>query len=113
MPTTPNSDYIFVQVTAGSEEEAWRIAEHLVERKLVACAQMLPIRSCYTWQGEVTRDNEQLLFLKTRRDAYQALEAAVRALHSYEVPEILVTPILAGLPAYLRWMDEVVDPEPS
>jgi periplasmic divalent cation tolerance protein len=105
-----NSDIsaIFVQVTAGSAEEAWTIARALVERKLAACAQVFPIRSCYEWQGEIQEDNEAMIFVKSRLDLYAELEAYVKELHSYDVPEILALPVVAGSEAYLRWIDEVV-----
>ncbi len=100
--------YIFVQVTAGDVDQAWAIARALVERKLAACAQVFPIRSCYEWEGQIVEDNEALIFIKSRREAYDRLEACVKELHRYEVPEILAVPIVAGSEKYLRWIDSVV-----
>jgi periplasmic divalent cation tolerance protein len=105
-----NSDMsaVFVQVTAGSAEEAWTIARALVERKLAACAQVFPIRSCYEWQGEIQDDSEVMIFVKSRLDLYSEIEACVKELHSYDVPEILALPVVAGSEGYLRWIDDVV-----
>jgi periplasmic divalent cation tolerance protein len=100
--------YLFVQVTARDADEAWTIARTIVERKLAAAAQVFPIRSCYWWQGELTEDNEYLIFMKTRAEAYEALEACVRELHSYQVPAIFALPIVAGSESYLHWIDAVV-----
>jgi periplasmic divalent cation tolerance protein len=100
--------YIFVQVTAGDADQAWAIAKALVERKLAACVQVFPIRSCYEWEGKIVEGNEVLVFIKSRREAYDRLEACVKELHSYEVPEILALPILRGSEKYLEWIDSVV-----
>ncbi len=100
--------YIIVQVSAGSQEEATTIASAAVERQLAACAQCFPIRSIYTWEGKVEVDDEHLLLLKTRRDAYSALEACIKEHHSYDVPEIMAVPVVAGIDSYLAWIDEVV-----
>jgi periplasmic divalent cation tolerance protein len=108
--------HIVVQVTAGSNEEAWTIARTVVERKLAACAQVVPIRSIYRWRGAVEESDEVILFIKTRRDRYDALEACIKELHSYEVPEILALSVVAGSRDYLEWIDEVIaseDAEPG
>jgi periplasmic divalent cation tolerance protein len=103
---------IFVQVTAADTREAWTIARAVVERKLAACAQVFPIRSCYEWEGQIEESEEVMIFIKTRRDRYEALEACIKELHSYDVPEILALPILAGSHPYLHWIDEVVGASP-
>ena len=98
----------FVQVltTAGSEEEAGRIAELLVERKLAACVQVIgPIVSRYRWQGAVEEGREWQCLAKTTRAAYEAVEAAIREAHSYDEPEIIATPIVAGSAGYLAWIE--------
>ncbi|MGN6664524.1 MAG: divalent-cation tolerance protein CutA [Solirubrobacterales bacterium] len=103
------ADCIQVLTTAGSEEEAGRIASLLVERRLAACVQVAgPVTSRYRWQGEVEEEREWQCMAKTTRAAYAAVEAAIRELHSYEEPEIIATPILAGSPGYLAWIDENV-----
>lgn len=102
-------DYFQVLTTAGSEEEAGRIASLLVERRLAACVQVLgPIVSRYRWQGEIEEEREWQCLAKTTGDAYEAVEAAIHEVHSYDEPEIVATPIVAGSPGYLAWIDENV-----
>lgn len=107
----------FLQVTASipSQNEAARIATALVEQRLAACVQMLgPVHSTYRWQGAVERAEEWLCVIKTTRASYPAIEAAVRALHSYECPEIIATPITHGSEAYLSWLaDQMRPPSPD
>jgi periplasmic divalent cation tolerance protein len=99
-----------VQTTAGSEEEAERIAAALVERRLAACVQTIgPIASRYRWQGEVEQAQEWLCLAKTEASRYPELEAAIRELHSYEEPEIVATPIVAGSAGYLDWLTQNLD----
>jgi len=98
-------------VTAASREEARRIGDAVVEERLAACANIIgPVASTYWWKGKVARDLEVLLILKTRRDLVAKLASRVRALHSYEVPEVIALPILGGNSAYLEWIDESVRP---
>lgn len=104
----PDLPQIVVQVTAGSPAEAWTIARTVVARKLAACAQIFPIRSCYEWQGKIEESDEVMLFIKTRQDRYAELEACIKDLHSYDVPEILVLPIVTGSQPYLAWIDAIV-----
>jgi periplasmic divalent cation tolerance protein len=81
------------------------IARHLVSARLAACVNILPpCRSIYRWQESVETAAEVPLLIKTRRDCYPALEAAIHDLHPYEVPEIVALPIEKGLPAYLEWI---------
>ena len=92
-------------MTAGSEAEANRIAELLVDQKLAACVQILPeIRSVYVWQGKVQREREVLLLAKCTRGNFAELERQVREIHSYETPEIIALPITAGSEPYLKWL---------
>jgi periplasmic divalent cation tolerance protein len=103
------SEYLQVMTTAGSEEEAGRIASLLVERRLAACVQVVgPVTSRYRWQGAIEEEREWQCLAKTTRTAYEAVEAAIREVHSYDEPEILATPIFAGSPGYLAWIDENV-----
>lgn len=98
-------------VTASSRDEARRIGDAVVEERLAACANILgPIASTYWWKGKVARDLEVLLILKTRRDLVAKLTSRVRALHSYEVPEVIALAVIGGNPAYLAWIDESVRP---
>jgi periplasmic divalent cation tolerance protein len=92
--------------TVGSEAEASRIARSLVERRLAACVNVVAgVNSTYRWQGAVRTDAEWLLVVKTRRDRFDEVRAAIRELHSYEVPEIVMLDIADGDAAYLAWID--------
>ena len=99
------SEFIQVTTTAPSREEADRIAQTLVERRLAACVQIAgPVESHYRWKGALERSTEWLCLIKTRRANYAAVEAAIRANHSYEVPEIIACPIETGSASYLDWL---------
>lgn len=103
-------EFVQVLTTAGSEEEAGRIAAVLVERRLAACVQVVgPVVSRYRWQGEVEEAREWQCLAKTTRAAYEALEAAIRGVHSYDEPEIIATPIVAGSAGYLAWIADNVE----
>jgi periplasmic divalent cation tolerance protein len=105
------ADHLQVQTTAGSVEEAERIAAALVERRLAACVQTIgPIASRYRWRGEVEAAEEWLLLAKTAAARYGDVEAAIRELHSYEEPEIVAVPIVAGSSGYLAWLGQSVEP---
>lgn len=103
------STHIFVVTTFSTRDEAEAAAADLVDRRLVACAQVAgPVLSVYRWQGETERNDEYTLTLKTRADRYPAVEAALYELHSYDVPEIVALPLVAGHADYLKWIDENV-----
>jgi periplasmic divalent cation tolerance protein len=106
------SEAIIVFMTAGSGEEAARLADMLVGSNLAACVQILPeIESVYRWEGKVERQAETLLLAKTCQSKFDDLEREVRALHSYDVPEIIAVKVTAGSNAYLRWLrDSVIPP---
>lgn len=93
-----------VLVTAGSRSEAETIAKTLVEAKLAACVTLLPVHSIYRWQGNLEQADEWQLMIKTDLAQFAALEAKVRSIHSYEVPEIIAVAIVAGSSAYLDWI---------
>jgi periplasmic divalent cation tolerance protein len=99
-----------VFVTCKSSAEARRIGRAVVASRLAACANVLPgkIESIYRWRGRVERARETLLLLKTTRRRWPKLRDAIRHAHSYEVPEIVALPIVAGLDAYLGWIGESV-----
>jgi periplasmic divalent cation tolerance protein len=102
-----NSEAIVVVMTAASREEAARLADMLVGARLAACVQILPeIESIYRWQGAVERTAEVLLLAKTVRSRFTELEREVRALHSYETPEIVALPIIESSAPYLAWLTE-------
>ena len=107
-------EHVQILTTAGSAAEAERISAMLVERRLAACVQVLgPISSRYRWQGKVERDQEWQCLAKTEAGRYAEAEAAIRETHSYEEPEIIAIPILAGSRGYLGWISANVGPEPS
>lgn len=99
------ADYVQVLTTAGSEEEAERICDALIEDRLAACVQVAgPVSSTYRWQGGVEREREWQCLAKTEARLYEEVEAAIRRVHSYEEPEILAIPVLAGSRGYLDWV---------
>jgi periplasmic divalent cation tolerance protein len=104
------TDRVLVFVTCKSSAEARRIGRAMVASRLAACANVLPgkIESIYRWKGKIERARETLLLLKTTRPRWAALCEAIRRMHSYEVPEIVAVPIVAGFDAYLRWLAEGV-----
>jgi periplasmic divalent cation tolerance protein len=101
------SDPIVVLVTCGSEEEALKIGNALVEAHLAACVNLVaPIRSIYRWEGKIWDEKEWLLIIKTQKQRFEELEKKVKSLHSYSVPEIISLPITEGSSAYLNWIIE-------
>lgn len=93
--------------TTSSEEEAARISVALVDGRLAACVQVLgPIDSRYRWEGEIEESREWICLAKTEASRFDELEAAIRELHSYDEPEIVATPIVAGSRGYLAWISE-------
>lgn len=105
------SDFLQVTTAVGSRDEAERLAAALVERRFAGCVQIVgPVRSVYHWHGCVEQADEWLCHVKTSSERYAAVEAAIRELHSYECPEVIATPIVAGSDAYLAWLREQVLP---
>jgi periplasmic divalent cation tolerance protein len=99
------TDYVQVLTTVGSEEEGRRLAAELVDRRLAACVQVIgPITSRYRWRGGVEEAREWQCLAKTEAARYPQVEEAIRQLHSYEEPEILAIPVLAGSAGYLSWV---------
>lgn len=96
---------LLILTNAPDENTAHSIARSLVEQKLVACVNLLPgIRSIYRWQGAIEEAAEVTMLIKTTQERYADVEAAIRLVHPYEVPEIIALPVTAGLPAYLEWV---------
>jgi len=103
------TDAIVVFLTAGSADEARRIADHLVAQRLAACVQVLPeIESVYTWKGEVQHEKEVLILAKTGVDKFAELEKSVRAIHSYETPEIIAVRMSDVSEPYRMWLIDSV-----
>ena len=104
------TEYIQVVTAIDSEEAAQRIATSVVEARLAACVQVVgPIKSTYWWEGRVEIAKEWLCICKSRQTLYAELEAAIREAHSYEVPEILALPVVAGNTDYLAWLRSELD----
>ena len=104
------TDKRIVLSTAGSEQEAHKIAHILVKRRLAACVNILPqVQSIYRWKGEIESAQEWLLLIKTRADKFPAVRDAIGELHSYEVPECIVVEIEDGSLRYLQWLDKATE----
>jgi periplasmic divalent cation tolerance protein len=103
------SDKRIVLTTAGSTEEAQKIADALIQRRLAACVNVIgPISSVYRWKEKIERAQEWMLVIKTTAEAADAVGAAIKELHSYDLPECVVLPIEGGSEAYLEWIGENV-----
>jgi periplasmic divalent cation tolerance protein len=97
---------VFAYVTAGSAEEADRLARTIVAERLAACANIIPgMRSVYWWEGAIGEAAETVVLFKTRADRFEALAARAKELHSYDCPCVVALPVTAGLPAYLGWIE--------
>jgi len=100
-------EYVQVVCTAGTAEEAERIARAVVEQRLAACAQIIaPVQSIYWWRGAVEQSTEWMCVMKTKGEKFEEVRRVIRALHTYETPEIIATPIIRGDEAYLGWIEE-------
>jgi len=98
-------DNLLVITNLPDRASAENLAAQLIERRLAACVNILaPCSSVYRWQGEIQRDEEHPLLIKTAQDRYADLEALIRANHPYELPEIVAVSIVHGLPSYLQWI---------
>ncbi|MDH5770045.1 MAG: divalent-cation tolerance protein CutA [Candidatus Bathyarchaeota archaeon] len=99
-------EYIQVITTFGNKEEAEKISQIVVEKRLAGCAQVIgPITSIYWWKGKIERAEEWLCLIKSQADLYQELESTILQVHSYENPEILAMPIIRGSKSYLSWLE--------
>jgi periplasmic divalent cation tolerance protein len=107
------TDKRIVLSTAGSEEEARKIAHYLVDRQLAACVNIVPqVESVYRWQGKVESSREWLLLIKTTSERLASVRDATRELHSYELPECIAVAIEDGSAGYLKWIAQSVKPLP-
>jgi periplasmic divalent cation tolerance protein len=101
------TDKIVVLCTCASADEAERIARELVAARLAACVNVVPgVRSFYRWQGKLEDAVEHLLIVKSSRERFGELRAAIERLHSYDVPEVVAIPIVDGAPNYLNWLQD-------
>lgn len=101
---TQNSNFVVVSTAVGEEAEARKLAERIIEERLAACVQYMSVQSTYRWKGAVESTSEYLLLAKTRASLAGELTALIEKVHSYELPEITVTPIIGGFKAYLDWI---------
>ena len=96
---------LVVLVTASSQQEALLIGRGVVQKKLAACVTVVPnVTSIFEWEGAVCEEREWLLIMKSQADVYDALESEVKALHGYEVPEIIALSVTTGSSEYLSWV---------
>lgn len=103
------TDKIVVMVTGASVRECKKIARHLLEKRLIACANLFPqIRSLYRWKGKIADEKECWMILKSSRELFPAIQTEVETLHSYHVPEVIALPIIDGSLNYLNWIGESV-----
>jgi len=102
-------EFVLIMVTCASQEEARKISGRLLVKRLVACANILPrIESRFWWKGKLDKSVELLVTMKTVRSNFKKIEAEIKSVHSYEVPEIIAVPIVAGGRDYLEWISQVI-----
>jgi len=98
-------EFVQLTTTTESKEEAEKIAQTLVKRRLAGCVQIIgPITSIHRWKGKVEKADEWLCFIKTKKELYSNVEDAIKQIHKYETPEIIAIPITAGSKEYLEWL---------
>ena len=99
------TEYLLVLVTTANKQEAEKIANHLLNDKLIACANIFgPVTSLFQWSGNVNHAEEYLMVMKSKKDLFEKLTEAVKTIHSYEVPEILAFQVTDGSRTYLDWL---------
>ncbi|HUO91275.1 MAG TPA: divalent-cation tolerance protein CutA [Rhizomicrobium sp.] len=99
--------YGVLMTTTATREDAQNIARALLDAKLAACVQLMPIESCYMWQDALQNEAEILLLVKTRAALFKDAMAAIKEVHPYETPEIVALDFAAGAPGYFAWIDSV------
>ncbi len=106
------TDKVIVYTTCGQAEDAASIAQRLIEARLAACVNVVPgVRSYYRWKGKIENDAEFLLIIKTARGLVDPLRLELEKLHPYDLPELIVAPIIDGSPNYLAWLEQEVTGE--
>ena len=104
-----NKNFIIIMVMCASRLEARRIADRLLKKRLVACSNILSgVDSKFWWKGKVDSAREALLMMKTKKDKFSIIEKEIKRIHSYEVPEIIALPVIAGSKNYLNWIRDSV-----
>jgi periplasmic divalent cation tolerance protein len=102
------NEHLVVYVTATSTAQARRIARRLLQSKLAACVNMVPIESMFLWKGEIQEEEEVLMVIKTRAEAFDDLMNAVKTMHTNDTPEVIGMPVVLGSREYLKWIDDEV-----
>lgn len=102
------NDHLVVFITAKDKPEARRIARKLLQKKLAACVNFVPIESMYVWDGELQEEDEVLMIVKTKTEVFDELASTVKIAHSYDTPEIIGAPVILGSREYLKWIDNAV-----
>jgi periplasmic divalent cation tolerance protein len=103
--------YVFIVTTTQNKEEAVKIVRSLLKERLIACANILgPVSSLFWWQGKIDEENEFLIFMKSRKSLFERISKRVTEIHSYDVPEIILLPIIEGSPPYLDWLRDSLQP---
>ena len=101
--------YCVINCTTANKEDAKEIAKHLVEKKLIACCNIIPsITSVYKWKNELCCDEECLMVMKTKTSLFKEIETEIKKIHKYDIPEIICLPITNGSGEYLSWINEQV-----
>jgi periplasmic divalent cation tolerance protein len=95
-------------ITTCKPEDEEKIVNALLNENLAACINSYSVNSTYIWKGKVEREEEKILFIKTKKEKYKEVEKKIKEVHSYEVPEIICLDIKEGNESYLKWIDEVV-----
>lgn len=103
--------FIFVYITCESLDEARRIAKHLLEKKLIACANIFPVRSLFWWEGKIEECNEFAMIVKTKAEKFKELREEVKKIHSYSVPCICAFVVEEGNRDFLEWIEKTVEHE--
>jgi len=98
--------YCLVITSYADEKNGKKIIDALLSERLAACVQVMPIHSCYHWQGEIANDDEKLLLIKTKSSLYTKVEEVIITHHAYELPEVIQLPISAGFAGYLNWLEK-------
>jgi len=99
------TDYTIITTTYPERDSAKAAARLLVERRLAACVQLVPIESIYSWQGKICEESEVMLLIKTKSALFEEVSEVIKANHSYEVPEIVQVAVTGGSSEYLGWID--------
>ncbi len=103
-----STNYCVILVSTSSQAEAEKIAKALVESQLAACVSLVPISSIYTWDEKLHQEQEWQLLIKTEQARFAAITLKIQELHSYEIPEIIALPMVAGSKSYLQWISKQV-----